>query len=132
MYVKTLKPFTYLDNGNLFSPSAGSICNVTDDLGNSWIEDGLAESYNLITPTGTKTITSNGTDIDVSTYARADVAVPVPEGNIEITQNGTGIDIADYSTATVAVPEPTGSLEITSNDTYDVTNYAQVIVNVTG
>ena len=45
---------------------------------------------------------------------------------------GTGIDIADYSTATVAVPEPTGSLEITSNDTYDVTNYAQVIVNVTG
>ena len=49
MYVKTLKPFTYLDNGNLFSPSAGSICNVTDDLGNSWIEDGLAESYNLIT-----------------------------------------------------------------------------------
>lgn len=132
MYVKTLKPFTYLDNGNLFSPSAGSICNVTDDLGNSWIEDGLAESYNLITPTGNKTITSNGTDIDVSTYAKADVAVPVPEGNIEITQNGTGIDIADYSTATVAVPEPTGSLEITSNDTYDVTNYAQVIVNVTG
>ena len=132
MYVKTIKPFTYLDNGNLFSPSAGSICNVTDDLGNSWIEDGLAESYNLITPTGTKTITSNGTDIDVSTYAKADVAVPVPEGNIEITQNGTGIDIADYSTATVAVPEPTGSLEITSNDTYDVTNYAQVIVNVTG
>lgn len=132
MYVKTLKPFTYLDNGNLFSPSAGSVCNVSNDLGNSWIEDGFAESYDLITPTGTKTITSNGTDIDVSTYAKADVAVPGPEGNIEITQNGTGIDIADYSTATVAVPEPTGSLDITEDGTYDVSQYAQVVVNVGG
>lgn len=160
MYVKTLKPFTYLDNGNLFSPSAGSICNVSNDLGNLWIEDGLAESYNLITPTGTKTITSNGTDIDVSTYAKADVAVPEPTGNIEITENGTNIDIADYSTATVAVPEPTGNIEITENGTnidvaqyatasvavpvpsgslditedgtYNVTQYAQVVVNVGG
>lgn len=94
MYVKTLKPFTYLDNGNLFSPSAGSICNVSNDLGNSWIEDGFAESYDLITPSGTKTITSNGTDIDVSTYAKADVAVPGPPGNIEITEYVKEIKVA--------------------------------------
>ena len=53
--------------------------------------------------------------------------------DVMLTKNGTDFDIAEYATATVNVPNPsTGSLEITSNDTYDVTNYAQVVVNVGG
>lgn len=133
MYVRALKPFTEYLNGAFFSPAAGSIFETTDEKGSALISEGLAEEYTLITPTGTKSITENGTDIDVAQYAKADVAVPQPTGNVELTENGTDIDIAQYATATVAVPNPsTGSLEITTNDTYDVTQYAQVVVNVGG
>lgn len=76
MYVKALIPFTERDNsGNLFSPAAGSIFEVTSEKGASLISQGLAEEYNLITPTGTKTITENGTGIDVTHYATATVNV---------------------------------------------------------
>ena len=133
MYVRALKPFTEYLNGAFFSPAAGSIFETTSEKGAALISEGLAEEYTLITPTGTKSITENGTNIDVAQYAKADVAVPQPTGNVELTENGTDIDIAQYATATVAVPNPsTGSLEITTNDTYDVINYAQVVVNVGG
>lgn len=160
MFVKAIKPFTRFFDGEFFSPENGAIFEATDAAGAEMIAQGLVEEYLLITPTGTKTITENGTDIDVAQYAKADVAVPEPTGNIELTQNGTGIDIADYATATVAVPEPTGNIEITENGTnidvaqyatasvavpvpsgslditedgtYDVTQYAQVVVNVGG
>ena len=160
MFVKAIKPFTRFFDGEFFSPENGAIFEATDAAGAEMIAQGLVEEYLLITPTGTKTITENGTDIDVAQYAKADVAVPEPTDNIELTQNGTGIDIADYATATVAVPEPTGNIEITENGTnidvaqyatasvavpvpsgslditedgtYDVTQYAQVVVNVGG
>lgn len=133
MYVRALKPFTEYLNGAFFSPAAGSIFETTSEKGAALISEGLAEEYTLITPTGTKSITENGSDIDVAQYAKADVAVSQPTGNVELTENGTDIDIAQYATATVAVPNPsTGSLEITTNDTYDVTQYAQVVVNVGG
>ena len=105
MYVRALKPFTEYLNGAFFSPAGGSIFETTSEKGAALISEGLAEEYTLITPTGTKSITENGTDIDVSQYAKVDVNVPNPS---------------------------TGSLEITANDTYDVTNYAQVVVNVGG
>lgn len=160
MFVKAIKPFTRFYDGVFFSPANGAIFETTDETGAQMIEEGLVVEYTLITPTGTKTITANGTGIDVATYEKADVAVPQPSGNIELTQNGTGIDIADYATATVAVPQPagnveltengtdidiaqyatatvavpapTGSLDITENGTYDVTQYAQVVVTIGG
>ena len=132
MFVKAIKPFTRFYDGVFFSPANGAIFETTDETGAQMIEEGLVVEYTLITPTGTKTITANGTDIDVATYAKADVAVPQPTGNVELTENGTDIDIAQYATATVAVPAPTGSLDITENGTYDVTQYAQGVVTIGG
>ena len=97
-------------------------------------------------PTGTITITENGTGIDVKDYAEADVNVPgggypEPTGTITITQNGTGIDVKDYAAADVAVPtypEPTGTkqISITQNGTTteNVKDYAsaEITVNVQG
>lgn len=58
-------------------------------------------------PTGTKTITTNGTH-DVKDYASAIVNVPTSGGGIT----------------------PSGTKEITENGEHDVTNYAKVNVNV--
>ena len=127
MNVRAIIPFTMRDSstGELTSVADGSILTVTDEAGAQLISDGLCDEYTLITPTGTKSITANGSDIDVATYAKANVAVPQPTGNISLTENGEGIDIAQYATATVAVPNPsTGKVEITGTAEVDVTNYA--------
>lgn len=128
MKIKALQAFTLED---LTSVACGAVVEVTDTLGASLIEDGLAEEYTLITPTGTKSITENGENIDVAEYAKANVNVAQPTGKIEITANGTDIDVSQYATADVSVPNPsTGTLPITANNTYDVTQYASVDVNV--
>lgn len=56
-----------------------------------------------IRPFGTKTISVNGTNIDVSEYESVDVNVTVgvsPTGNINITHSGV-TDVTNYATATV-------------------------------
>ena len=97
-----------------------------------------------ITPTGTKTITSNGKH-DVTAYAEADVQVPIPETPsgkkvIEVTENGvTTHDVSSFAQAevNVAVPmpaEPTGekTITITQNGTTteDVKAFATAKINV--
>ncbi len=97
------------------------------------------ETSGGITPTGTKSITENGTGIDVTTFAAVDVNVPqgiTPTGTKSITENGTGIDVTSYAAVDVNVPQgitPTGTKTITENGTgIDVTAYAAVNVQVEG
>ena len=78
MKIQALQALTLRDatTGALTSIACGGIADVSDDLGETLISDGLAEEYTLITPTGSVSITSNGT-VDVTSYASAVINVPV-------------------------------------------------------
>lgn len=105
-----------------------------------------------ITPTGTKQITANGTNIDVAQYEKADVAVPasaVDSGTKSITANGNNQDVVGYATVNVNVPNSYSAADegkvvsngalvaqssdtVTQNDTYDTTLINSLTVNVSG
>lgn len=101
--IQAVIPFTLRDSdtGALTSIGDGQIVEVSDTLGTQLISDGLAQEFTLITPTGTKTITENGENIDVTAYAKATVNVPNPStGKLEIT--GTAeVDVTNYAAAQV-------------------------------
>lgn len=103
MKVRAIIPFTSRNSstGELTSVAKGQILTVTDEAGAQLISDGLADEYTLITPTGTKSITENGENIDVTAYAKANVNVPNPStGKVEIT--GTAeVDVTNYAAAQV-------------------------------
>ena len=94
-----------------------------------------------IVPSGGKHIYENGLH-DVTAYASVEVDVPSKEPVIqplEVIENGTyaaseGVD--GYSPVTVNIPipdgyiQPSGTLEVTENGAYDVTEKAEVVVNV--
>lgn len=125
MKIRALKPFCYRDpsTGALTSYACNQIAEVTDALATAWISAGLAEQYKLLEPTGTKSITENGTDIDVAQYAKVNVAVPEPTGTKNITANGTDIDVAEYAKVDVEVPVATV--------TYDVNGGTGTVSSVT-
>ena len=66
-----------------------------------------------VTPTGEIDITQNGIT-NVSGYATANVQVPQPSGKITITQNGTDIDVSSYASADVNVSGSKVSISGTS------------------
>lgn len=81
-----------------------------------------------ITPTGTINITENGNDIDVTQYATADVNVPqgvFPEGTLEISENGT-YNITNYANVDIDVPS-----DITVNEQYTVENDTLMRADIT-
>ena len=112
---------------------------------------GAIDAISGITPTGTKeiSITQNGTTTeDVTNYASAEINVSVSASSptlqtktvtpTESTQNVSADNGYDGLSQVTVNPipssyvQPSGSLPITVNNTYDVTNYASVDVNVSG
>ena len=76
MVIKTLNAFTVRNTstGDLTSLAFGVIATVDDTLGAQLISDGLAEEYSPIVPTGSVTLTANGS-YEVTLYETAVVNV---------------------------------------------------------
>lgn len=76
---------------------------------------------------GSKSITENGSDIDVTEYATVNVNVPIPAGYIvptgakSITENGTDIDVAQYATVNVSVSAPAPTWQTLSGNNLEMT-----------
>lgn len=108
-----------------------------------------------LNPTGTLSITQNGTGIDVAAYANVNVAVPSPSAGTEGTPVATKGTVSNHQVTvtpsvtnvggviqggthsgtpvTVSASElVSGSETKTENGTYDVTNLASLVVNVPG
>lgn len=87
MKIKALKAFVVRDSstGKQTSVGHGEVADLDQTLANQLITDGLAESYLDPAPTGSKSISENGT-VDVADYASAVVNV----GLYTITYNANG------------------------------------------
>ena len=108
-----------------------------------------------IIPSGTKSISANGTNIDVKAYEKVDVAVPGPSGTklISVSSNGTmaDVDVTNYAAARITANVPNsyaagdegkvvsnGALvaqtsdTVTTNGVVDTTLINSLTVNVSG
>lgn len=85
--IKTYSAFTVRDSetGKLMSFAGNSVYTVGDTLGEGLIDDGLAEAYTEIDPTGSVTLTANDT-YDVTQYE----SVVVNVGTATVTYNANG------------------------------------------
>ena len=117
--IEVLKPLTLRNtsNGALTSYACGEIASVDDSVGNPLISAGLAKAYTLLTPTGTKTITANGTDIDVAQYAKANVNVESDFSSAEVTLIIENSASGKKGSIKFPVPNITGGTQITADQT---------------
>lgn len=86
MKIQALKSFTTAD----FSISLGKgwVKEINDTVAADLITDGLAEEYKMLTPTGTITVTENGT-VDVAQYETAAINVGIYTVSYDV-NGGTG------------------------------------------
>ena len=128
-----IEPLSIIKNGTYTAPDGVN--------GYSPIEVAVPVPDGYIKPSGTKSITANGTH-DAREYESVAVNVPIPNGYIKpsgkktISENGENINVSEYATVDVNVPipsgyiKPSGTLEITENGSYDITQLERVEVNI--
>ena len=85
-------------SGNIISIPHGGIANLSNELAESLIHDGIAEAYTTTSPTGTVSITENGA-VDVFEYASANVNVQDPNADALIDGSITSIQIPNGVTS---------------------------------
>ncbi len=130
-----IEPLLVTENGTYTAPDGVD--------GYSPIEVNVPIPEGYIVPSGTKSITENGTH-SVTEYESVNVDVPIPEGYIKpsgtlnITENGT-YDVTEKASTVVAIPERQIVLQdktIEENGTYSADSgydgLGQVTVNVSG
>ena len=83
--IQALVPFSYVDNGEVFGIACGEVVEIDSTLATGFINAGLAEVHSPVVPSGTKSITANGT-YNVAEYASATVDVDV----LTVTYNANG------------------------------------------
>lgn len=130
-----IEPLEVTVNGTYTAP------NGVDGYSPVTVNVSIPDGY--IVPSGTKTITENGTH-DAREYESVSVNVPIPDGYIKpsgtlnITENGT-YDVTEKVSAVVSIPEQEIVLQnktIEENGTYSADagydGLGQVTVNVSG
>ena len=119
MKIKALKAFTHLGSaGWMRSVAHGSVAEFGDETAQQLISDGLAEEYKLLAPLGEVSITENG-QVDVSTYALANVNVP---------QTWQGFDVTQLSSVTFQGSTAT-SIDLTGLDISSFTVFSSMFLN---
>ena len=99
------------------------------------VVQGIMDIPSGITPSGTISITSNGTGIDVSSYATADVAVPnTNTATYTASSSSSALDMGATNNYryvnTSALTKVSGSISITSNGSKNVAAYSTASVSV--
>lgn len=103
--IKALKPFSYRESGDVFGIACGEVVELDSTLATGFINAGLAEVHSPVVPSGTKSITANGT-YNVSEYESATVDVDI----LTVTYNANG------GTGTVAAVNVAAGDSITLSD----------------
>ena len=87
---------------------------------------------------GNLNITKNGVGYNVAQYKTVSVDIPISEfvnmGTLTVNENNTVYNVAAYDKVNVQIPStaaPTGSIVLSQNGIYNVSNYANVQVDVT-
>ena len=140
-------PSISVDSSGLVTATNSQTQSVTPTVSAGYVTSGTAGTITVsgsntsqLSTQGATTITpseSSQTAVPAGKFTTGEITIDpippeyiVPSGSLEITSNDT-YDVTEYESVEVDVPNPsTGTLEITSNDTYDVTDYAAVDVDV--
>lgn len=91
------------DNLNIFGTTYSNVTGIKATDTNNVVQT-------FIKPSGTKSITANGTGIDVTEYASVDVAVPIPSPTLE-TKTKTYTPTESQQTETVTASSGYDAIE---------------------